>query len=304
MFKRPWELTNHPWTRSPDLRATYGEKSRIKARGFRNSTDVPGILAIPASPWSKSRGAYQRGELTKTRKGTTHRVADRQGTSVWWIGQAGSVITAICHTPASVHRIVCFRLVRAEQAGLRDRWRLQMHVHPAEDQLARLVGHAVPPAVDVEGKVLRRLFQLVDIHDPQQGENALPLDEPVAVVQPGQVHKRPRRDERDDLVPVDGRQPAFEEPRADVLEVNVPPIAGGIEDIRIVAKERAAAIADRGLDPLVVGRQVVGAVAAKRMAQRADPVRIDLGQRLEQVDGDRVLVGEVDECGKIRMLMV
>jgi hypothetical protein len=96
MFKRPWELTNHPWTRSPDLRATYGEKSRIKARGFRNSTDVPGILAIPASPWSKSRGAYQRGELTKTRKGTTHRVADRQGTSVWWIGQAGSVITAIC----------------------------------------------------------------------------------------------------------------------------------------------------------------------------------------------------------------
>ena len=51
--------------------------------------------------------------------------------------------------------------------GLLDRWRLQMDVHPAEDQLARLVGHAVSPAVDVEGKVLRRLFQLVDIHDPQ-----------------------------------------------------------------------------------------------------------------------------------------
>jgi hypothetical protein len=98
---------------------------------------------------------------------------------------------------------------------LRDRWRLQIHVHPAENQVAQLVGHTVPPTVDVEGKVMRRLFHLVDIDDPQQGEDALPLDEPVAVVERGQVQDRPRRDQRDDPLPVDRRQPAFQELRAE-----------------------------------------------------------------------------------------
>ena len=57
-----------------------------------------------------------------------------------------------------------------------------MCVEPAVHQLSRFVRHGVAAPVDVEREVLRRLFDLVDVHDTHQHEHALPLSQGDSVV--------------------------------------------------------------------------------------------------------------------------
>src|SRR5579872_5237774 len=104
-------------------------------------------------------------------------------------------------------------------------FRRQMLIEPGEHELAGIGLARMPLAMHVEREILRLSLELVHVHDLEIHENPLPLGERVAVIESRQVEKRPRRDESDDLMHVNGGQSPFEHSRTNVFEVNVPMVA-------------------------------------------------------------------------------
>ena len=87
----------------------------------------------------------------------------------------------------------------------------------------------------------------------------------MSVVEAGQVEERAWGDKRHDLVEVDRRQLAFEQPGANVLEVHVPAIPRPSFDLGVVPEERGAAVPRCRLHPLVVRGEEHRAVTPERV---------------------------------------
>ena len=72
----------------------------------------------------------------------------------------------------------------------------------------------------------------------------------------------------------------------------------------VMAEERGAAIPGRGANAVVVSGEKHRPVSAEGMSERADTVAVDLLERKQYIDGDRVLVGELADRGPFRVLLV
>ncbi|OQA01830.1 MAG: hypothetical protein BWY71_00241 [Planctomycetes bacterium ADurb.Bin412] len=135
-------------------------------------------------------------------------------------------------------------------------------------------------------------------------QNTLPLGQRMPVIQPGNIQKRPRGNQGNNLVHINRRQLPAQKNRPQMTKITVPRITRPVLHLGILAKRRGAAIARRRPDPLVIGRQKIGTVPAQRMPQHPDPVRIRLRQRFQDIHRNRIFIREFSHRRPLRMFLI